>query len=103
MLCGIWAMSYLLKPIADGLATTISLPIPTLTAPRLIPGPSLTARASGTRLDSMPNKYRNQTRADMATTYCDIAPTHEWHGPYHDTEYGFPLEDDATLRRRAAR
>ena len=36
----------------------------------------------------------------MATTYCDIAPTHEWHGPYHDTEYGFPLEDDATLFER---
>ena len=36
----------------------------------------------------------------MATTYCDIAPTHEWHAPYHDTEYGFPLEDDATLFER---
>jgi DNA-3-methyladenine glycosylase I len=47
----------------------------------------------------MPNKDRNQARADMATTYCDIAPTHEWHGPYHDTEYGFPLED-ATLFER---
>jgi DNA-3-methyladenine glycosylase I len=35
----------------------------------------------------------------MGTTYCDIAPTHEWHGPYHDTEYGFPLED-ATLFER---
>jgi DNA-3-methyladenine glycosylase I len=34
------------------------------------------------------------------TTYCDIAPTHEWHGPYHDREYGFPLEDDAALFER---
>jgi DNA-3-methyladenine glycosylase I len=36
----------------------------------------------------------------MATTYCDIAPAHEWHGPYHDTEYGFPLKDDAALFER---
>jgi len=31
------------------------------------------------------------------TSYCDIAPGHEWHGPYHDTEYGFPLADDRAL------
>jgi DNA-3-methyladenine glycosylase I len=36
----------------------------------------------------------------VATTYCDIAPTHEWHGPYHDTEYGYPLKDDADLFER---
>ena len=36
----------------------------------------------------------------MTPTYCDIAPTHEWHGPYHNTEYGFPLEDDAELFER---
>jgi DNA-3-methyladenine glycosylase I len=36
----------------------------------------------------------------MGITYCDIAPAHEWHGPYHDTEYGFPLEDDAGLFER---
>jgi DNA-3-methyladenine glycosylase I len=36
----------------------------------------------------------------MANTYCDIAPGHEWHGPYHDREYGFPLEDDAALFER---
>ena len=36
----------------------------------------------------------------MGTTYCDIASAHEWHGPYHDTEYGFPLEDDAGLFER---
>lgn len=33
-------------------------------------------------------------------TYCDIAPGHEWHGPYHDREYGFPLTDDAELFER---
>jgi DNA-3-methyladenine glycosylase I len=36
----------------------------------------------------------------MGTTYCDIAPSHPWHGPYHDTEYGYPLEDDAELFER---
>jgi DNA-3-methyladenine glycosylase I len=34
------------------------------------------------------------------TTYCDIASAHEWHGPYHDREYGFPLQDDAELFER---
>ena len=36
----------------------------------------------------------------MAHTYCDAAPGHEWHGPYHDHEYGFPLDDDAALFER---
>jgi DNA-3-methyladenine glycosylase I len=36
----------------------------------------------------------------MAQTYCDAAPGHEWHGPYHDQEYGFPLETDAELFER---
>jgi DNA-3-methyladenine glycosylase I len=36
----------------------------------------------------------------MAETYCDAAPGHEWHGPYHDHEYGFPLETDAELFER---
>jgi DNA-3-methyladenine glycosylase I len=34
------------------------------------------------------------------TTYCDVAPSHEWHRPYHNKEYGFPLEDDAALFER---
>ena len=34
------------------------------------------------------------------TTYCEAAQGHEWHGPYHDTEYGFPLESDAELFER---
>jgi DNA-3-methyladenine glycosylase I len=36
----------------------------------------------------------------MTYTYCDAAAGHEWHGPYHDTEYGFPLESDAELFER---
>ena len=36
----------------------------------------------------------------MATTYCDVAPGHEWHGPYHDTEYGVPLTDESALFER---
>lgn len=34
------------------------------------------------------------------SSYCDIAPGHPWHGPYHDTEYGFPLRDDHLLFER---
>ncbi|HMU62770.1 MAG TPA: DNA-3-methyladenine glycosylase I, partial [Gemmatimonadales bacterium] len=37
---------------------------------------------------------------EMATTYCEIAPGHEWHGPYHDTEYGVPLTDESALFER---
>lgn len=33
-------------------------------------------------------------------SYCAVAPGHEWHGPYHDTEYGFPSTDDAVLFER---
>ena len=33
-------------------------------------------------------------------SYCDIAPGHPFHGPYHDTEYGFPVRDDAILFER---
>ena len=36
----------------------------------------------------------------MGITYCDIASNHEWHGPYHDREYGFPLQGDAELFER---
>lgn len=34
--------------------------------------------------------------------YCDIAPGHPFHGPYHDCEYGFPVQDDAVLFERMA-
>jgi DNA-3-methyladenine glycosylase I len=36
----------------------------------------------------------------MGLTYCDVAPGHEWHGPYHDQHYGFPIDDDAGLFER---
>jgi DNA-3-methyladenine glycosylase I len=32
--------------------------------------------------------------------YCDHAPGHPYHGPYHDSEYGFPLRDDNLLFER---
>ena len=32
--------------------------------------------------------------------YCDAASGHEWHGPYHDTEYGFPTCDEHVLFER---
>jgi DNA-3-methyladenine glycosylase I len=38
----------------------------------------------------------------MSLSYCAIAPAHPIHGPYHDTEYGFPLRDDARLFERLA-
>ena len=33
-------------------------------------------------------------------SYCDIAPGHPFHGPYHDEEYGFPVRDDDRLFER---
>ena len=33
-------------------------------------------------------------------TYCAAAPGHPWHGPYHDTEYGFPTRDERVLFER---
>ncbi len=35
-------------------------------------------------------------------SYCDVARTDPIHGPYHDTEYGFPLRSDAALLERLA-
>lgn len=32
--------------------------------------------------------------------YCDTAPSHPVHGPYHDHEYGFPIGDEAELFER---
>lgn len=34
------------------------------------------------------------------SSYCQIAPGHPNHGPYHDNEYGFPLRDDNLLFER---
>lgn len=36
------------------------------------------------------------------SSYCDSAPGHEWHGPYHDEEYGFPIDEDQLLFERLA-
>jgi len=33
-------------------------------------------------------------------SYCDIAPGHPYHGPYHAKEYGFPIRDDSKLFER---
>ena len=33
-------------------------------------------------------------------TYCHAARGHEFHGPYHDLEYGFPLREDDRLFER---
>jgi len=34
------------------------------------------------------------------STYCDIAPGHPLHGPYHENEYGYPLSGDDALFER---
>ncbi len=34
------------------------------------------------------------------THYCDVAPGHPLHGPYHDREYGFPVTDESILFER---
>lgn len=34
------------------------------------------------------------------SSYCDYAPGDPLHGPYHDTEYGFPARDEAVLFER---
>jgi DNA-3-methyladenine glycosylase I len=45
----------------------------------------------------------NEAASDVpAKTYCDAAPGHPFHGPYHDREYGFPVRDDAVLFERLA-
>lgn len=33
-------------------------------------------------------------------SYCDAAPGHPFHGPYHEEEYGFPLRGDDELFER---
>jgi DNA-3-methyladenine glycosylase I len=33
-------------------------------------------------------------------SYCETSPGHEWHGPYHGTEYGFPVDSDDVLFER---
>lgn len=33
-------------------------------------------------------------------SYCDVAARDPFHGPYHDSEYGFPVHDDDRLFER---
>jgi DNA-3-methyladenine glycosylase I len=35
-------------------------------------------------------------------SYCDAAPGHPFHGPYHEHQYGFPLRGDDELLERLA-
>jgi DNA-3-methyladenine glycosylase I len=36
----------------------------------------------------------------MSREYCEFAPHHPIHGPYHDREYGFPSKDERVLFER---
>ena len=36
------------------------------------------------------------------SSYCQWAIVNPWHQPYHDTEYGFPTEDESALFERLA-
>ena len=36
----------------------------------------------------------------MSAEYCRLAPSHPFHQPYHDGEYGFPARDDRVLFER---
>lgn len=38
----------------------------------------------------------------MSDAYCTMAPSHPFHGPYHDGEYGFPAREDSVLFERLA-
>lgn len=40
------------------------------------------------------------TPAVPPDSYCGAAPGHPFHGPYHDTEYGFPATDESVLFER---
>jgi hypothetical protein len=42
----------------------------------------------------------NQREGGKMGSYCDIAPGHPYHGPYHAKEYGFPIRDDSKLFER---
>ena len=34
--------------------------------------------------------------------YCEVAKGHPWHEPYHDGEYGFPVDEESILFERLA-
>jgi DNA-3-methyladenine glycosylase I len=41
-------------------------------------------------------------RRDHMVDYCTMAKGHPLHGPYHDTEYGFPSRDERVIFERLA-
>jgi DNA-3-methyladenine glycosylase I len=43
---------------------------------------------------------RRNAIIQIEMSYCSFAPEHPIHGPYHDLEYGFPIEDDKALFER---
>jgi DNA-3-methyladenine glycosylase I len=45
---------------------------------------------------------RTAKPAPLKKSYCEAAPGHPLHGPYHDTEYGFHSRSDAVLFERLA-
>ena len=47
---------------------------------------------------TLPVSGRRYPRA--MSSYCDIAPGHPVHGPYHDHEYGVPTRDESALFER---
>src|SRR6185369_13127345 len=67
--------------------------------------------ARGSHLDAAADRVGASDRRPAATRddaagpgrlmgYCEIAPGHPFHGPYHDREYGFPLSGDDALFER---
>lgn len=51
-------------------------------------------------LNALSGQAARRTTDTPGMTYCDYAPGHPVHAPYHDNEYGFPLESDAELFER---
>ena len=49
-----------------------------------------------------PGERHGRTGPLLMSGYCRVAPGDPLHGPYHDTEYGFPLAGDAELLERLA-
>ena len=41
-----------------------------------------------------------ELRYTIHMSYCEIAPGHPLHGPYHEREYGFPVSDQRALFER---
>ncbi|MFN0041687.1 MAG: DNA-3-methyladenine glycosylase I [Alphaproteobacteria bacterium] len=37
---------------------------------------------------------------EITKNYCTLAPGHPWHGPYHESEYGFPVNSEIALFER---